>query len=159
MDTRAKEVFSSVKPVFLTFVLHLNRPIFGEVHQKKPLDLIHFFVQSLNAPLLPVAMYSSYEARKNTLQTICSATFAPFTPHYTPLHHQRHHTTKKQRHTRTRTCKCTCICICMCTCRCTCMCIYIYINISHEKQHENCTSKKLLIPPGSKTVTVQLLEK
>ena len=70
---------------------------------------------------------SSYEARKNTLQTICSATFAPFTPHHTPLHHQRHHTTKKQRHTRTRTCKCTCICICMCTCRCTCMCICIYI--------------------------------
>ena len=81
----------------------------------------------LNAPLLPVAMYSSYEARKNTLQTICSATFAPFTPHHTPLHHQRHHTTKKQRHTRTRTCKCTCICNCMCTCRCTCMCICIYI--------------------------------
>ena len=40
--------------------------------------ILPFFVQSLNAPLLPVAMYSSFEARKNTLQTICSATFAPF---------------------------------------------------------------------------------
>ena len=68
---------------------------------KETIGSYPFFVQSLNAPLLPVAMYSSYEARKNTLQTICSATFAPFTPHHTPLHHQRHHTTKKQRHTYT----------------------------------------------------------
>ena len=141
--------FHRYKQVFLTFVLHLNRPIFGlpkicprisldpRGSPKETIGSYPFFVQSLNAPLLPVAMYSSYEARKNTLQTICSATFAPFTPHHTPLHHQRHHTTKKQRHTRARTCKCTCICICMCTCRCTCMCIciyiYIYINISHEK--------------------------
>ena len=138
-------VFIGKNKCFLTFVLHLNRPIFGlpnfaHVYHlnprgspKKPLDLIHFFVQSLNAPLLPVAMYSSYEARKNTYKTNCSATFAPFTPHHTPPHHQRHHTTKKHRHTRTRTCICTCICICMCTCRCTCMCICIYINILTKK--------------------------
>ena len=128
--------------MFLTFVLHLNRPIFGllpkfahvshlipEVHQKKPSDLIHFFVQSLNAPLLPVAMYSSYEGRKNTLQTIFQRPSRH--SHHTTPHSTTNGTTqqKKQRHTRTRTCKCTCICICMCTCRCTCMCISIYIYI------------------------------
>ena len=87
-----------------------------------------FFAQSLNAPLLPVAIYSSYEARKNTLQTICSATFAPFTPHHTTPHPTPPHSTtngttqqKKQRHTRTRTCVCTCVCMCMCICMCTCM--------------------------------------
>ena len=36
-----------------------------------------FFAQSLIAPLLPVAIHSSYEVRKKNLQIICSATFAP----------------------------------------------------------------------------------
>ena len=144
MDTRAEGVFSSVKTSVFD-ICSASQPANFRVTKicprisldprsspKETIGSYPFFVQSLNAPLLPVAMYSSYEARKNTLQTICSATFAPFTPRHTPLHHQRHHTTKKQRHTRTRTCKCTCICICMCTCRCTCMCICIYLYFSRK---------------------------
>ena len=68
---------------------------------KETIGSCPFFVQSLNAPLLPVAMYSSYEARKNTLQTICSATFAPFTPHHPTPPPTAPHNKKTKTHTKT----------------------------------------------------------
>ena len=92
--------------------LYLIKMLSSNREGKRWISLFFFFAQSLNAPLLPVSIFSSYEARKNTVQTICSATFAPFTPHHTTPHHATpnharhttwHHTTKKTKTHTTHT--------------------------------------------------------
>ena len=85
---------------------------------KKPLDLTYFEngrgqhipctvqldAQSLNAPLLPVAIYSSHEAGRTTTTTICRQQHTTPTPHHTQPPNQqrtahdmtRHFTTKNK---------------------------------------------------------------
>ena len=110
--------------------LHLIKMSSSNPEGKRWILPFFFFAQSLNAPLLPVAKNSSYEARKNTLQTICSATFAPFTPHHTTPHHiqpPNHPTTRGTRHdtaphnkknkdTHVHAHENVRICICICFC-------------------------------------------
>ena len=87
---------------------------------------------SLDAPLLPVAMYSSCsflfflffydQTMKGTTTQGQRPPRQRHVDHTTnhPTNQQRrathdmtqHHTTKTRRHTRTRTCTCTCTCIC-----------------------------------------------
>ena len=136
-----------------------------EVHQKKPLDLTYF--EKGASSIIERSALARCNVliirNKSTLQTICSATFAPFLScsvfflffydhamrgttttttcrqHQTTPHHpQRRVTHDVTRHHTTkkkrRTRTRTCTCICsFCTCRCSCTCRCHFLLISHEK--------------------------
>ena len=130
---------------------------------KKPLDLAYFeneassIIERSALALCNVLIIRN----KNTLQTIRSATFAPFLScsffflffyddamrgttttttcrqHHTTPNQQRRATHDVTRHhttkkRHTRTRTCTCICS-FCTCRCSCACRCHFLLISHEK--------------------------
>ena len=145
--------------------MHLNHqklPTYGlsraaQVHQRNPWILHTIIIERSALARCTVLIIRN----KNTLQTFCSATFAPFLscsfiflffyddamrgtttqgqPHPTSQptttrdtpRDTAPHNNKKDTHTRTRTC--TCICMCMCTCRCSCTCQCHFGLNSHEE--------------------------
>ena len=156
MDTRAEEVFSSVKTSVFD-ICFASQPANLRVTKicprvsldprgspKETIGSYPFFCSIIERSALARCNVLIIRSKKeHSLDYLFSDLRAIHTtPHPTPP------PTKKQRDTRTRTCKCTCIYICMCTCRCTCMCIciYIYIFLTKKPSLEHVPSMMCTVP-------------
>ena len=123
---------------------------------KKPLRMgrgqhipctVQLDAQSLNAPLLPVAKNSSYEAGRTKDKDHHDYDMSSTTHHTTPPNQQRTtrtrhdtapHNKKTQRHTRTRTCMYIYVLymymylymhVYVYVCVCICMCMYMFVSV------------------------------